>query len=170
MCCVSDGEIDCAEHEHFYIRFDIDAEKLTTTRVLPYLDSNISRRIQYFGECNGHLLLIQCSWYDPKEFKVLEMIDGENYFRWNVKYVVDLTPFRLTRRSYGTFSVMSVVNVGANENDLAVVVYDRDKVVQYNIECKTLKVLCDLSGGDFFDGVFSLFEDTFRFIESLTPV
>ncbi|XP_058185947.1 F-box protein At5g07610-like [Rhododendron vialii] len=139
MSCRRDVEIDCAEHDHLYIRFDIDAEKLTTARVPYWWDSNLSRRVEYFGECNGHLLLIHCSWFDPKEFKVLEMIDGENDFRWNVKYVVDLTPLGLPSRSCGTFSVMCVMNVEANENDLAVVVYDQDKVIQYNIECKTLK-------------------------------
>ncbi|KAF7129819.1 hypothetical protein RHSIM_Rhsim10G0184900 [Rhododendron simsii] len=169
MSCGRDLEFDCAKHDHLYIRFDIDAEKLTTARV-PCLDSNFSQRIEYFGECNGHLILIQSSWFDPKEFKVLEMRDGENYFRWNVKYVVDLTPLGLTNRNCGTFSVMSVMNVEANENDLAVVVYDRDKVIQYNIECKTWKVLCDLSGGDFFARVCPLYEGTFRFIGSLTPV
>ncbi|KAF7129230.1 hypothetical protein RHSIM_Rhsim10G0184500 [Rhododendron simsii] len=84
MSCGRDLEFDCAKHDHLYIRFDINAEKLTTARV-PYLDK-------------------------------------------------------------------------ANENDLAVVVYDRDKVIQYNIECKTWKVLCDLSGGDFFARVCPLYE------------
>ncbi|KAF7129370.1 hypothetical protein RHSIM_Rhsim10G0184400 [Rhododendron simsii] len=159
----------CAKHDHFYIRFDIDAEKLTTTQV-PFLDSNLSRGALYFGECTGRLLLVQRSWNDPAELEVLEMTDGENNFRWNIKYVVDLTPFILPSRRSCKFVVIGVVNIGVNENDLAVVLYIRGEVVQYNINCKTWKVLCDLSGGDFSAGVRPLYEDTFRFIESLTPV
>lgn len=168
MSC-SDWESSCAKHDHFCIRFDIDAKMLTTTR-LPYLDNRLSRRILYFGECSGHLLLIQRSWSDPTNFEVLEMVEGENNFRWTVKYSADLTPLILPGRRNFRFSVINVMNVGANENDLAVVLYIRGKVVQYNIKCKTLKVICDLSGGDFPTNMCHPHKHSFRFIESLTPV
>ncbi|KAF7130654.1 hypothetical protein RHSIM_Rhsim10G0184800 [Rhododendron simsii] len=167
--CGSNWET-CAKHDHFYIRFDIDAEKLTTTRV-PFLDSNLSQGAMYFGECTGRLLLVQRSWNDPADqLEVLEMMDGENSFRWNIKYVVDLTPFILQSRRSFKFVVIGVMNMGANENDLGVVLYIRGKVVQYNIECKTWKVLCDLPRGDFSAGLRPHYEGSFRFIESLTPV
>ncbi|KAG5522766.1 hypothetical protein RHGRI_034794 [Rhododendron griersonianum] len=92
------------------------------------------------------------------------MMDGENKFRWTVKHIVDLKPLALPRRS--TY-VMSVRNVGANENDLAVVLCIEGLVIQYtNIKCQTLKVLCDLAGGDFPTRIL----DSYHFIESLTPV
>ncbi|XP_058192223.1 F-box protein At5g07610-like [Rhododendron vialii] len=161
------GPQSCLKHDHFYFQFDIDAERLSTTGAPcpPYR----SKGILYFGECGGHLLLIQIPYGgNATEFKVLEMMDGENKFRWTVKYTVDLKPLALPRRSTYWFTVTSVRNVqGANENDLAVVLcINEGLVVQYNIKCKTLKVLCDLAGGDSPTRI----ADSHYFIESLTPV
>lgn len=142
------------------IRFDIDAEKLTTTRLL-YSDCRLGRWILYFGECSGHLLLIQRY---PWKFEVLEMVKEENNFRWAVKCTVDLSSFQAVgRRGICRFSVISVINVGANEDDLAVVLQIRGAVRQYDIKHNTLKVLSVLceKGYHYY---------SFQFIESLMPV
>ncbi|KAF7124912.1 hypothetical protein RHSIM_Rhsim12G0162800 [Rhododendron simsii] len=112
------GTQSCLKHDHFYFQFDVDAERISTTGV-PCPPYH-SKGILYLGECGGHLLAIQIpDGGNATEFKVLEMKDGEDKFR----------------------------NVGANENDLAVVLCVGGLVVQYNIKCKTtLKVLCDLAG------------------------
>jgi len=159
MSC-SDLKSSCAKHDHFCIRFDIDAEKLTTTRLL-FSDCRLHRWILYFGECSGHLLLIQRY---PWKFEVLEMVKEENNFRWTVKCTVDLSSFRVVgRRSICRFSVISVINVGANEDDLAVLLDIRGAVRQYDIKRNTLKVLsllCDTGYRNY----------SFQFIESLMPV
>lgn len=55
---------------------------------------------------------------------------------------------------------MGVINVGADENDLALVLNIQDSVMQYDIKRKTLKVLCDKG----------YHNHSFQFIESLMPV
>lgn len=69
----------------------------------------------YFGECGGRLLRIQTQ-HNATDFKVLEMMDGEDSFRWAVKYVVDLAPLTLPKRKSCKFMVLSVMKVGPNEN------------------------------------------------------
>lgn len=128
------GRESCSEHDHFYFQFDLDAERPITAGVQSPAGYH-SKRILYFGECGGRLLLIQNpNWYNTTEFcRVLnEMIDGESEFRWTVKYRIDLKPLPLPPRSTYGFSVVSVMNVGANENDLAVVLYIEGLVIQYN--------------------------------------
>ncbi|KAF7130869.1 hypothetical protein RHSIM_Rhsim10G0184300 [Rhododendron simsii] len=155
------GPESCSEHDHFYIQFDVDAERRTTIGVPSFSYSR--NGILNFGECGGHLLLIQIPCYEATEFRVLEMMDGENKFRWTVKYIVDLKHLPLPPSSTSRFTVITVTNVGANENDLAVVFYFRpNKVIQYNIKRKTMKVLCDLADIDI--------PSCSHFIESLTPV
>ncbi|KAF7128895.1 hypothetical protein RHSIM_Rhsim10G0184200 [Rhododendron simsii] len=162
------GTQSCSEHDHFYVQFDIDAERPTTTGV-PSTGYHLNG-ILYFGECGGHLLLIQFPCHNATEFRVLEMMDRENKFQWTVKYRVGLQPLTSPQRSTCRFLVISVMNVGANEDDLAVVLYVPRKVIQYNIKCKTLKVLCDLAGSDFSTCVPRPSMHSYRFIESLMPV
>lgn len=182
---VWDGAIivmSCGEdrdHGPLCFRFNVDEEKLTSTRV-PFSDTNCLEKILYFGECRGQLLLIQAPSYRATEFRVLEMMEDENNFWWTVKYVVDLKPLLLLgrRRRRGRrrciFSVTSVMNVVPNGNDLAVVLkvlFDlpganlRGEIMKYEIKCKTLKALCDLPGADLLTR-----QPSYCFIESLTPV
>ncbi|XP_058185942.1 F-box protein At5g07610-like [Rhododendron vialii] len=163
------GPESCSEHDHFYFRFDIDAKRPTTTGVPS--PGNHSKLIMYFGECGGHLLLIQIPRHNATEFRVLEMMDGENKFRWTVKYSVDLGPLKLPRSISYRFSVLGVMNVGANENDLAVVLDGGGKVIQYNIKGKTSRVLCFLGfGDDFLFSTSNPLRGSYHFIESLTLV
>lgn len=168
MSCVGAWR-NCAEHDHVYLQFDIDTEKLTTARVPPP-DTNLSKEIMYFGECGGRLLRIQIQ-HNATDFNVLEMTDdGDDNFRWALKYRVDLAPLiSLPRRKTGKFMVVSVTKVGEDENDLAVVLYVGRKVVQYNVKCKTLTVLCDLPGR-YFASIVHPYMHSFHFIESLAPL
>ncbi|KAG5529809.1 hypothetical protein RHGRI_030251 [Rhododendron griersonianum] len=124
------GQECCSEHDHFYFEFDLDAERPTTAGVQSPAGYHI-KEILYFGECGGRLLLIQNSyWYNTTEFcRVLEMIDGESNYRWTVKYRIDLKHLPLPPRSAYGYSVVSVTNVGANENDLALVLYAGGKFI-----------------------------------------
>ncbi|XP_058185944.1 F-box protein At5g07610-like [Rhododendron vialii] len=180
MTCVPGPESCCSKHDHVYFRFDIDAGKLTTTRVPSSPDTNISKEILCFGERGGHLFHIQVPWDKATEFRVLEMMERENDYRWTVKYVVDLTPLILPQgrvctspeRRRRRFLVISIMNVGASENDLAVVLYFRGEFVQYNIESKSWKVLSDLPLGRNFPACISHDPKQYShpFIQSLTPI
>ncbi|KAF7144477.1 hypothetical protein RHSIM_Rhsim04G0064900 [Rhododendron simsii] len=50
-----------------------------------------------------------------------------------------------------TEMLLRVPVLSANENDIAVVFYNRGKVFSCNLECKPMKVLCELSPGEISD-------------------
>ncbi|CAL5376444.1 unnamed protein product [Camellia sinensis] len=108
------GSIHWMSYDNVYIRFDVDAEKLIGTRMPSNPKILSEERIWYFGECCGHLLLVQCC---DMGFRILEM--ERNYCYWIEKYQ------------------------GANEKDFTLVLSIPGKIVSYNLKCKTVKVLCD---------------------------
>lgn len=71
-----------------------------------------------------------------------------------------------------TEMLLRVPALSAKENDIAVVVYNRGKVFSCYVECKTMKVLCELSPGEIsdFTQVKELHKRSYQFIESLSPV
>ncbi|CAL5374991.1 unnamed protein product [Camellia sinensis] len=110
-CCTT-------SYDNVYIRFDVDAEKLIGTPMPSNPKILSEERIWYFGECCGHLLLVQCC---EMGFRILEM--ERKYCYWIEKYQ------------------------GANEKDFTLVLSIPGKVVSYNLKCKTVKVLCDYRTG-----------------------
>lgn len=84
----------CTNHDYSYFRYDVVEENLSTARV-PSSETSLFKFIQYFGECVGDLLLIQSALYQGTKFTVLNMMDGENCFQWNIKCAVDLKPLTL---------------------------------------------------------------------------
>ncbi|XP_028053389.1 F-box protein At5g07610-like isoform X3 [Camellia sinensis] len=147
------GSIHWMSYDNVYIRFDVDAEKLIGTR-MPLNPKILSEeRVWYFGECCGHLLLVQCC---DMGFRILEM--ERNYCYWIEKYQVNLSPiislFPEIERSrhmcdppiIRKIAVLCVVK-GANEKDFTLVLSIPGKIVSYNLKCKTVKVLCDYRTG-----------------------
>ncbi|CAL5374902.1 unnamed protein product [Camellia sinensis] len=59
---------------------------------------------------------------------------------------------------------------GANEKDFTLVLAIRGKVISYNVKSKTLKELHHLSTDDLDDWGASWCNNTYQFIESLSPV
>ncbi|XP_028053399.1 F-box protein At5g07610-like [Camellia sinensis] len=112
------GSIHWMSYDNVYIRFDVDAEKLIGTRMPSNPKILSEERVWYFGECCGHLLLVQCC---DMGFRILEM--ERNYCYWIEKYQ------------------------GANEKDFTLVLSIPGKIVSYNLKCKTVKVLCDYRTG-----------------------
>ncbi|KAF7145836.1 hypothetical protein RHSIM_Rhsim04G0064600 [Rhododendron simsii] len=133
---------NCSRHEHVYSRLDVDSEELTVTRVPtdPNLSKNV-KNILYFGECGGRLLLIQRPSRDATVFSIHEM--DRDDFHWIVKDQVDLMSLVLPDKSSCLIYVISIVK-GKKENDLAVVFYNRGKVISCNLECRTMKVISEL--------------------------
>ncbi|XP_058211479.1 F-box protein At5g07610-like [Rhododendron vialii] len=165
MSC-KDWKGNCSRHEHVYSRLDVDAEKLAVTRVSS--DPNLSKYTLYFGECGGRLLLIQLPTHDATEFSILEM--DTDAFCWILKDRVDFTSLILPYKSSCVISVISIVK-GTKENDLAVVFYNRGKVISCNLECRTMNVICELSPDEITSFARrGLYEYSTQFIESLSPV
>ncbi|KAF5956312.1 hypothetical protein HYC85_003537 [Camellia sinensis] len=146
------GAIHWMSYKNFHIQFDVDAPKLIATPMPPNPKILSEDDIRYFGECGGHLLLIQTPEHSAVRFRILEM--DKDYSLWIVKYWVDLRPIisvfpEIVHRStfdatkICKFSVLCVVK-GANEKDFTLVLAIPGKIVLHNWKCKTLKVLCDL--------------------------
>ncbi|CAL5435123.1 unnamed protein product [Camellia sinensis] len=67
------------------------------------------------------------------------------------------------------FNVLCVEK-GANEKDFALVLAIQGKVISYNVKSKTLKELHHLSTDDLDDWGASWCNNTYQFVESLSPV
>ncbi|KAF7144533.1 hypothetical protein RHSIM_Rhsim04G0064800 [Rhododendron simsii] len=157
---------NCSKHEHAYSRLDVETEKLTVTRVSS--DPSLSKHMLYFGECGGRLLRIQLPSHAATEFSILEM--DRDDFRWIVKDRVDLKSLILPNRSSCVISVISIVK-GTMENDIAVVFCNRGKVISCNLECRRMKVICELCPGEIASyAPGELDKNYLQFIESLSPV
>ncbi|KAI8020370.1 F-box protein [Camellia lanceoleosa] len=81
------GSIHWMSYDNVYIQFDVDAEKLIGTPMPSNPKILSEERIWYFGECCGHLLLVQGR---DMGFRILEM--ERNYCYWIEKYQVNLRP------------------------------------------------------------------------------
>ncbi|KAL7224514.1 hypothetical protein ACSBR1_025886 [Camellia fascicularis] len=172
------GAIHWMSYKNFHIQFDVDAPKLIATPLPPNPKILSEDDIRYFGECGGHLLLIQTPEHSAVRFRILEM--DKDHYLWIVKYWVDLRPIisvfpEIVHRStfdaikICKFSVLCVVK-GANEKDFTLVLAIPGKIVLYNRKCKTLKVLCDLPPQRDYEDRESTWYYTDQFIESLSPI
>ncbi|CAL5376503.1 unnamed protein product [Camellia sinensis] len=172
------GAIHWLSHEDVHFRFDVDEEKLIKTHNPPSPKILSVDKTRYFGECGGHLLLIQMRLRNAMGFKILEM--DRVSFHWIVKCRVNLRPLisvfpeidiDARSRRY-KFRVLCVVK-GVSENDFALVLATAGKVVYYDLKCKTSRVLLDhLPLLNFHASIFHRYpcSHTYQFIESLSPV
>ncbi|CAL5374945.1 unnamed protein product [Camellia sinensis] len=67
------GAIHWMSYGNIYIRLDVDAQKLIGTPMPSYPKILSEEKIWYFGECCGHLLLVQLCQCCAMGFKILEM-------------------------------------------------------------------------------------------------
>ncbi|KAL7224520.1 hypothetical protein ACSBR1_025892 [Camellia fascicularis] len=162
----SNGAIHWMTSTNLYIRFVVDAENLTQTPMPPYPKILSDDKILYFGECHGHLFLIQNRQVLPLRFRILEM--DRDYCCWKVKYWVNLRPIEsVFPEKFHQFSVVCIVK-GANEKDFALVFNIYGNFISYNLDRKTWKVLLDFQPGEFHESV--CYYNSYNFIESLSPV
>ncbi|XP_028092837.1 F-box protein At5g07610-like [Camellia sinensis] len=172
------GAIHWLSHEDVHFRFDVDEEKLIKTHNPPSPKILSVDKTRYFGECGGHLLLIQMRLRNAMGFKILEM--DRVSFHWIVKCGVNLRPLisvfpeidiDARSRRY-KFRVLCVVT-GVSENDFALVLATAGKVVYYDLKCKTSRVLLDhIPLLNFHASIFQRFlcSHTYKFVESLSPI
>ncbi|GMP36179.1 hypothetical protein CsSME_00008386 [Camellia sinensis var. sinensis] len=67
------GAIHWMSYDNIYIRLDVDAQKLIGPPMPSYPKILSEEKIWYFGECCGHLLLVQLCQCCAMGFKILEM-------------------------------------------------------------------------------------------------
>lgn len=138
--------------------------------------------VEYFGECGGHLFLIQIS--DPHgsfKFRILEM--ESDYTGWNVKYRGNLK--KMTRQypklmldeyavqyNFGLdFSVLLVEEKEEEEESINMVLRVIDKVISYDLKKKCFKSIHKLpfaAGGPEMNS--PAWFEAYHFIESLASV
>ncbi|CAL5328402.1 unnamed protein product [Camellia sinensis] len=169
------GAIHWLSNDH-HIRFDVGSEELIQipNPIAPKILSVDKAR--YFGECDDHLILIQMRLRSAMGFRILQM--ERDSFCWIVKCRVNLRPLisifpeiNNTSKDY-KFHVLCVAK-GVNKNELGLVLTTAGKVIYYNLQCKTLKVLRDdFPKGNFCGLYFNQYHytRTYQFIESLFPV
>ncbi|CAL5376494.1 unnamed protein product [Camellia sinensis] len=139
------GAIHWLSNDH-HIRFNVGSEELIripnpiAPKILPV------DKARYFGECDGHLILIQMRLRSAMGFRILQM--ERDSFCWIVKCRVNLRPLisvfpeiNNTSKDY-KFHVLCAAK-GVNKNELGLVLATAGKVIYYNLKCKTLKVLRD---------------------------
>ncbi|KAG5563859.1 hypothetical protein RHGRI_000154 [Rhododendron griersonianum] len=150
------------------MRFDVDAMEMIAipSPTKPKILS--SRKILYFGECGGRLVLAQfCSGF-PMAFGLLEL--DKDYSGWSVKCRVDLTRLRsefpemhnLGYKFFG-FRVLYVLK-GEKEKDFVVVLAIPGRVISYKLRGKAWDVLPGLCPSASYDG------GAYPFVETLFPV
>lgn len=130
-------------HANFHIRFHVDEENLSGT-IMPKVPNILAEdKIRFFGEWSGSLLLIQSRDHSALRFRILEM--EKDCSRWIVKYRVNLWLARSVFREgyFPDFEVLCCAN-GPDENDLVLVLVIAGKVVAYNQNLKSVKVLIEL--------------------------
>ncbi|THG18949.1 hypothetical protein TEA_029298 [Camellia sinensis var. sinensis] len=137
----SNGAIHWMTSTNLYIRFDVDAKNLARTPMPPYPKILSNDNILHFGECHGHLFLIQNQQVLPLRFRILKM--DKDYCYWKVKYWINLRPVEsIFPEKFHQFSVVCIVK-GANEKDFALVFNIYGNFISYNLDRKTWKVLLD---------------------------
>ncbi|OVA19259.1 Mitochondrial carrier protein [Macleaya cordata] len=142
-----------AESSSLY--FEIERESVKTMPMPPVPDGWAKRNIQYFGECRGHMHLIES--YDPSTtcFDILEMVT--DYTGWIVKYRVDLKELTIA------YPEMVRENINVNDEfldhfDFTVLLVEEeeekssklvlqipDKVVSYDLNTMSFKKIQELS-------------------------
>jgi len=161
------GAFHWMSHDYVHIRFDIDTEILTLTPMPKVPNILCEDKFLYFGECGGSLVLIQTRENSAMGFRILEM--KKDCSLWVVKCRVNLrTMGSVFPEGYGPkYRVMCCVN-GANEEDFTLVLVVPGKVMAYNLNSKTVKVLLDLHGDTHLPSL--RYYNAYQFIESLYPL
>ncbi|KAL7224538.1 hypothetical protein ACSBR1_025910 [Camellia fascicularis] len=153
-------------------------EKLIKTHNPPSPKILSVDKTRYFGECGGHLLLVQMRLRDAMGFRILEM--DRVSFHWIVRCRVNLRPLISVFPDIDIddisiryeFRVLCVVK-GVSENDFALVLAIASKAVYYDLKCKTSRVLLDhLTLRNIHPSNFHRYpcSRSYQFVESLYPV
>lgn len=123
--------------------FDIDNEVVREMYLPRVPDGNKRSELSYFGESLGHLHLIEI--YDRKcaKFDVYEM--KMDYSDWFVKYQVDLDliPVGVEEMNLGYNFVPLLVVEGVIDEESFLALLINGKLIRYDFEGKTFKMLCD---------------------------
>ncbi|OVA19254.1 F-box domain [Macleaya cordata] len=135
--------------------FDIDQELLKTMPMPPIPHGFGRTRIEYFGECKGHLFLIAIYSSSMTHFDILEM--ETDYTGWNIKYHVDLEALTIAypgmvrddivvlgSMSRFEFSVL-LVDEDEEESSSLVLQIPNNKVMSYDLKEMRFKKIHDLS-------------------------
>ncbi|KAJ8772325.1 hypothetical protein K2173_027502 [Erythroxylum novogranatense] len=166
--------------------FDVDKEQLNQMPMPPIPDGWDRRRVMYFGECRGHLHLIE-NYSPPRDtpFDVCEM--KKDYSGWVVKYRVDLDGVaksfpEMARRyldpfvlNYYSFQILSVIESGESDDYTFLVLHVPGKLIRYNLTDDSFKRLHVIGHGGDTDMEdenaenFTLIE-AYKYIESLALV
>ncbi|CAL5328575.1 unnamed protein product [Camellia sinensis] len=105
----------------------------------------------FFGECGGHLRLIECYKRCGRRFDVLEL--ENDYSEWVVKYRVDLQMgvsafpemIRPCPGRFPTYGVDVLCFLGSEVGgDLCLMLYIPFKVISYNFKDRSFRKVCDL--------------------------
>ncbi|OVA19256.1 F-box domain [Macleaya cordata] len=170
--------IGLSEYSLYY--FDIGRELLKRMPVPPIPNYEWEMRsIGYFGECRGHLHLIEIydSW--TTRFDILEM--DADYTGWNIKYHVDLEGLTINVADSETvhddsdveeeflyrfeFSVLYVEEKEEEESS-TLVLHIPEKVISYDLKEMRCKKIHDLSSSLRVEGSLQ----AYQYIESLACV
>lgn len=136
--------------------FDVDKECLGVMPMPPFQTTNGLRSFSYFGESNGHLLLIDFdSGRRVSQFSIFEMKD--DYSEWFVKYRVNLYAVETglpkadhhsvgKRGPYFQFDSVDVLSLVRREDDdeSFMVLHKNGICIAYNLIMGTSTRLCDL--------------------------
>lgn len=160
---LSDGDV--------VLGFDVESEKMIEMPNLPEIHS--VRKIKYFGECGGRLILIQSLTLSNEYDVALNIFEMDKDFCfWMVKFQVDLGPllsgFPEMESTTCYYSILCVVK-GEKEKDFGLVLAIPGKVISYNLNCKTWNVLRDMALGESISCSYP-YATSYPFIESLSPL
>ncbi|KAF7154212.1 hypothetical protein RHSIM_Rhsim01G0017800 [Rhododendron simsii] len=162
------GEVFCGgviywlSDEGVVFGFDIDSEKMIENTKIPCVG-----QIIYFGECDGHLILIQTHMWSTVKLKILEM-DKDNNSRWIVKFQVNLEPLLSMGSEFCSYHVLCVVKGDKKEKDFELVLDWGGTIISYNLRCQTWNLLNDMAPGESVS--HSLAYAAYPYIESLSPL
>lgn len=160
------------------VRFDVEQEKIEEMPMPPTPDDWYRRRVKYFNESKGHLLLIEIYTPPSTQFNVCEM--KREYSGWDVKYRVNLegvvSAFPGMIRSYldhyalnyYIFQIQSII-MGESDDEDYMLLHIPALFLKYNFKDGSFKKLCDF---DPFckDASNFVYCNAYEYIESLACV
>lgn len=156
--------------KNLLLRFDVDVGEIVMLPLPPSPRIRPNKRLMYFGECGGSLIIVRHSITSAGRFEILELESDTS--GWIVKeYQVNgktIAASALPRmEELVNFYVLCVLK-GKKKEDCTLVLAIQEKVVSYNLKCDTLDVLLDLEPGELIDdGVNGR---AYPFLETLSPV
>ncbi|OUZ99231.1 F-box domain [Macleaya cordata] len=133
--------------------FDVDRELVKTMPMPPIPDEWDERMTEYFGECRGHMHLIEI--YGPcTSFDILEM--ETDYSGWNVKYRVNLDSLKIAYPEMVRdvsdefvdrleFFVLLVEEEEEESSSSKLVLQIPDKVISYDLKEMSFMKIHDLA-------------------------